>query len=433
MITGKIKCFIIRRYTMKKIIFGILIAAATMSTVTALGANDANGASGGNTIKIGAMYALSGDKAAIGNNIMRGVDFAVEMINAQGGVNGKKLEVVRGDTQGDPKVGRSVAERLITQDNVKAILGCHQSTITAIAAQVCEQYKIPELTAISTVDNLSSQGLEYFFRMCPTNTDYVEDQYMYLKDLAAKKNIPMKNIAIFADNSNIGQELIRCSHNLAPKYGFNIVAEVQYSGGTTDLTSEVLKLRNANPDAVLCESYIADAILFTKTLKEQNAHPPVIVAKANGFADPSFIPATPGISNGIASVVEYSADLPKGADINAKFKAKFGIDMNGHSAESFTAVWILKTAFEAAGSTDGTKVRDALIAMHIKDQFPNGPKIILPYNEIRFGDEIIDGKKHTHNNIPATVAIAQIQNGAWSTVWPFDVAAKDVQYSAPLK
>ena len=107
--------------------------------------------------------------------------------------------------------------------------------------------------------------------------------------------------------------------------------------------------------------------------------------------------------------------------------------MNGHSAESFTAVWILKTAFEAAGSTDGTKVRDALVAMHIKDQFPNGPKIILPYNEIRFGDEIIDGKKHTHNNIPATVAIAQIQNGAWSTVWPFDVAAKDVQYPAPLK
>ena len=77
------------------------------------------------TIKIGAMYALSGDKAAIGNNIMRGVDFAVDMINAQGGVNGRKIEIVRGDTQGDPKVGRSVAERLVTQDKVNAILGCH--------------------------------------------------------------------------------------------------------------------------------------------------------------------------------------------------------------------------------------------------------------------------------------------------------------------
>lgn len=386
-----------------------------------------------NTIKIGAMYALSGDKAAIGNNILRGIDFAVEMINEQGGVNGQRIEIVRGDTQGDPKVGRSVAERLVTQDKVHAILGCHQSTITAIAAQVCEQYKIPHLTAISTVDNLSSQGLEYFFRLCPTNTDYVEDQYMYLKDLEDKKGVPMKNIAIFADNSNIGQELIRCSRILAPRYGFNIIAEVQYSSGTTDLTSEVLKIRNAKPDAVLCESYIADAILFTKTLKEQNAHPPVIVAKANGFADPSFIPATPGISNGIASVVEFSADFPKGAEINAKFKAKYGVDMNGHSAESFTAVWVLKTAFEQAGTTDGTKVRDALANMHIIEQFPNGPKLILPYNEIQFGDEVIDGVKHHHNNIPATVAIAQIQDGQWATVWPFEEAAADVQYPAPLK
>ena len=107
--------------------------------------------------------------------------------------------------------------------------------------------------------------------------------------------------------------------------------------------------------------------------------------------------------------------------------------MNGHSAESFTAIWILKTAFEQAGSTDGTKVRDALAKMHIVGQFPNGPKIILPYNEIQFGDEVIDGVKHHHNNIPATVAIAQIQNGEWATVWPFEEAAADVQYPAPLK
>lgn len=64
----------------------------------------------GEPIKIGAMYALSGDLAAIGTNIMRGIDFAVEEINAAGGVNGRPIEIVRGDTQGDPKVGRSVAE-----------------------------------------------------------------------------------------------------------------------------------------------------------------------------------------------------------------------------------------------------------------------------------------------------------------------------------
>ena len=168
---------------MKKILSIALIAIIASAMVFAGGSSESAADDGTSPIKIGAMYALSGTNAAIGTNIMRGVDFAVEMINEQGGVNGRPIEIVRGDTQGDPKVGRSVAERLITQDGVHAILGCHQSTITQIVAQVCEQYQIPELTAISTVDNLSTFGFKYFFRMCPMNSIYVENQFMYLEDL----------------------------------------------------------------------------------------------------------------------------------------------------------------------------------------------------------------------------------------------------------
>lgn len=418
---------------MKKVLTVLLVASMAMGLVCANGAKESGKDSSTQPIKIGAMYALSGNNAAIGTNIMRGVDFAVEMINAQGGVNGRMIEIVRGDTQGDAKVGRSVAERLITQDKVNAIVGCHQSTITQIAAQVCEQYQIPEITAISTVDNLSTFNFKYFFRMCPMNSLYVENQYMYLKDLAAQTGKSIKKVAIFADNSNIGQELIRCSRIFAPKYNMEIVAEIQYNNGATDLTSEVLALRNANPDAVLCESYISDAILLTKTMKEQNCTPPVIVAKANGFADPSYIPATKGISNGVASVVEWNPDLSKGQDINAKFKAKYGVDMNGHSAESFTAIWILKTAFEQAGTTDGTKVRDVLASLDIQGSFPNGPEIILPYDRIKFGDMELDGVKHTQNNIYASVAIAQIQDGAYKTIWPFEFSNTEVQYPAQFK
>ena len=385
------------------------------------------------TIKIGAMYAFSGDKASIGNNIIRGIEFAIEMINEQGGVNNKKIEIIKGDTQGDPKRGRAVAEKLILQDKVKAILGCHQSTITAIVAQVCEHYKIPFLTAISTVDNLTTQNLDYLFRLCPTNTDYVEKEFIFMTELAQLKNIRMKNIALFVDNSNIGQELIRCAKLMAEKYNLNISMVIQYKGGSANLISEVLKLRNENIDAVLCESYVADAILFTKTLLEQNVHPPVILAKANGFSDPQFLKETNGISNGICSVVEYSADMPKCTSFSEKFTEKYGIDMNGHSAESFTAVWVLKTAFEEAKSTDGKKVKEAMEKLHIVEKFENGPKIILPYDEIFFGDELIDGVQHHHNNIPANVAIAQIQNGEWVTVWPFNNARSEVLYPAPLK
>lgn len=388
----------------------------------------------GEAIRIGAMYALSGDKAAIGTNIMRGVDFAVEEINAAGGVNGRPIEIVRGDTQGDPKVARSVAERLITQDKVNAIMGCHQSTLTAIVAKVCEQYKIPMITAISTVDSISTEDLSYFFRLCPLNSVYVEDMIKYLKDSAQQTGKEVKTVSIFADNSQIGQEIIRCVNMYAPKYDLEVVKDVQYSTGAADLTSEVLALKEANADAVICESYIADAILFTKTLKEQNYQPPIVIAKANGFADPSYIPATQGISNGLTTVVEFNPDLKKGIETNERFKKVYDVDMNGHSAESYTVVWLFKTAFEEAGTTDGEKVKDVLETIDIKGSFPNGgPDIILPYDEIRFRDYEFDGAQHYNDNTSSSVAIAQIQDGAFKTVWPFEYTDTGIQYPAPLK
>lgn len=387
----------------------------------------------GDPIKIGAAYALSGDKAAIGTNIMRGIDFAVEEINAAGGVNGRPIEVVRGDTQGDPKVARSVAERLITQDKVDAIMGCHQSTLTEIVAKVCEQYKVPMITAISTVDSISADGLEYFFRLCPLNSVYVEDMLKYLVDSKEQTGQEVKTVSIFADNSNIGQEIIRCVNMYADTYGIEVVKEIQYSSGAADLTSEVLALKEANADAVICESYIADAILFTKTLKEQNYNPPIIIAKANGFADPSYIPATEGISNGITTLVEFNPDMKKGVETNERFKAEYDVDMNGHSAEAYTVVWLFKTAFEMAGTTDGEAVKDVLDTIDIQGSFPNGPEIILPYDEIKFEDYEFDGAQHTNDNTKSSVAVAQIQDGEYKTVWPFEFTDTKIQYPAPLQ
>ena len=384
-------------------------------------------------IRIGAMYALTGANAAIGTNILRGIDFAVKMINAQGGVNGRMLEVVRGDTEGDAAKARSVAEKLVTQDHVDAILGCHQSTLTNIAAQVCDANEIPMVTAISTVDNLSENGYEYFFRMCPMNSVYVRGMFDYLRDQAKATGHEVKHIAIFADNSNIGQEIIRCAEIFAPDYGMQIVAKIEYQGGQPDMSSEVLALKNANADAVIAESYINDATLLMRTLQEQNYQPPILVAKANGYTDPTFLQNNQGISNGVASVVEWNPDLTKGQDVNKAFKEEYGIDMNGHSAESFTATWILKTAFEQAGSSEGSKVKDALLKMDIVEKFPNGPEIILPYNRIKFENHEFAGKQHYNNNVYASIAISQVQDGVYKTVWPLEYAGAKIVYPAQYK
>ncbi len=166
-------------------------AAAQAETTAAAGgsqettAAEAGAELTGEPIKIGTIYAMSGGSAAIGANILRGIDFAVAEINAAGGVNGRPLEVVRGDHAGDAATGRSEAERLITQEHVDVMMGCHMSVVTEVVAQVCQQYGVPMITAISTLDRLSNEehkDMDYFFRLCPLNSVYVEDMLMYLRD-----------------------------------------------------------------------------------------------------------------------------------------------------------------------------------------------------------------------------------------------------------
>ena len=387
-------------------------------------------------IRIGTIYAMSGGNAAIGENILRGIDFAVAEINAQGGVNGRMLEVVRGDHAGDPAQGRSEAERLINQEHVDVMMGCHMSTVTEVVAQVCTQYGIPMITAISTLDRLSDadhEEMDYFFRLCPLNSVYVEDMLKYLKDSEEQTGQEIKKIAIFTDRAAIGQELIRCVELFAEDYGMEVVGIVDYSSNATDLSAQVLALKQADPDAILCDSYIGDATLFVQTLKAQNYIPKMIVAKANGFTDPAFISNLGTAANGVASVVEFNHDLINGQEINDEFKEVYGVDMNGHSAESYTVVWLFKTAIENAGSTDGEAVRDALVDLDIQGEFPGGRKIVLPYDRIKFENYELAGVPHYRDNTSASVAIAQVQDGEWKTVWPFEFTDTKILYPAPLQ
>lgn len=390
----------------------------------------------GEPIRLGTIYAMSGGNAAIGENILRGIDFAVEEINAKGGVNGRPLEVVRGDHAGDPAQGKSEAERLITQEHVDIMMGCHMSTVTEVVAQVCQQYQVPMITAISTLDRLSDadhETMDYFFRLCPLNSVYVKDMLEYLKDSSEQTGEEVKTIAIFTDRAAIGQELIRCVELYKDEFGFDLVATIDYSSNATDLSAQVLALKQANPDAILCDSYIGDATLFVQTLKAQDYKPKMIVAKANGFTDPAFITNLAGAANGVASVVEFNPDLINGKDINEEFKAKFGVNMNGHSAESYTVVWLFKAAIEAAGSTDGEAVKNALAELEIKGEFPGGRKIVLPYDTIKFENYDLAGEPHFRDNTSASVAIAQVQDGEWKTVWPFDFTDTKILYPAPLE
>lgn len=408
----------------KKVLAGVLAAAAAMSMMvtTPVFAED--------TIKIGTLYPLTGDVASIGQNIMKGVEFAVNEINEKGGIDGKQIEIVQGDTMGDTKTGMTEAERLVTQENVCAVLGAYQSGVTEVVAQVTEQYQVPLLTAISTADTLTETGYEYFFRLAPTNSMFLRDMIQFLVDESAEnEDVDVKSIAVCADNTLLGQETAQWAKYWAEEQGIEYLGEVLYSKGAADLSSEVIQLKDMNPDALVVDNYISDGILLTKTMAEQGYKPSIMIGKATAYIDPSYIPAVGNQSNGIVTAAEFNPGA-KGKEISDAFEKEYGVAMNGHSAESYTAMWVLKTAIENAGSTEREDIKNALSEIKIEGSFPGGSEIILPYDSIEFSNVEMNGKQHTNTNAGSTLTILQIQNGEYKTVWPFDIAETEIQYPA---
>jgi len=378
-------------------------------------------------IKIGAIYPLSGSVASLGINCQRGAMFAVDEINSKGGILGKKLVIEYGDSTGDPKIGMSEAERLITQKDVCALLGCYQSAVTVVVAQVAQKYKVPMITAISTADTITSKGYNYFFRLSPTNMMYLRDMVQIIVDYNQKYGTNMTRAAVMAENTLNGQESAKWAKYWGEQMGLEMIDEIMYSHNAADLTSEVLTLKSQDPDIVFIDPYISDAILLVKTMHEQQFKPKIIVSKASGVIDPDFLPAVGEQGYGISTCVEWSEDFGKGIEISDAFEERFGVAMNGHSAEVYTALWVLKTAIEMAGEPDTEKIQSSLDNLKIDKEFPDGPIIILPYDTIEFNNIEMGGAMHTNQNTYARVSIAQILEGKYKTIWPFDVAITEMQ------
>ena len=387
--------------------------------------------SGSDTIKIGGVYPLTGSVAAIGQNIVKGIEYAVNEINEAGGIDGKKIEMVWGDSQGDPKTGMSEAERIITTTDIVCMMGCYQSAVTEVVSQVAEKYQIPMVTAISTASALTTHDYKYFFRMCPTNMTFVKSMMYGARDIAEQQGYDIKTVGVIADNTLMGQETLKWAEYWAKDLGWEVIADVLHTTGAADLTSEVLTLKSANPDLLVGDSYVADAILWTKTMAEQGYKPGIFVCKATGYIDPTFIPNAGAYANGIYTATEWAADMSKGAEVNKGFNEVYGIDMNGHSAQAYTVVWLLKTAIENASAVERSAIRDALAELKIDGSFPGGNELILPYDAIEFTTTEIEGETHTNGNQNAITTVAQIQDGKYVTVWPFEATENSVVFPSP--
>ncbi len=381
------------------------------------------------TVKIGAPYPLSGVAASAGAALKDALTVGIDIINnphpeldpvplAVGAgltnLGGRKIEVLFADHQGNPAMAQNEAVRLVSQDRVAGMVGCYQSSATLTASAVCERYGVPFVAGEASAPSLTQRGFKWFFRPTPIGTHFgaAYADFLLLVKAGGQK---VDNIVIVNENTEYGTSTGDAIIHAIEGKGMKIGQRVIYSANSSDVSPQVLQLKQANPDAVIFVSYTSDAILYMKTMHNLDWKPPVLIGDDSGFSDDAFIKAVGDLAEGVIDRSSFDASKPGSTSfkVNALYKKATGREMDDTSARGLQGFLVLADAINRAGSTEPAKIQAALKATDL-----NANQLIIGYDGVKFDT--------TGQNERASTLLVQLHNRQYVTVWP------KAQQAAPL-
>jgi branched-chain amino acid transport system substrate-binding protein len=398
---------------------GVLLPAASVLT-RAASAADA-------PVRIGCPYPLSGGAASAGQASRAAIEVAVDIINnphpelaalplattaGLPGLGGRKVEAVFADHQGNPATAQSEALRLITQDHVAALCGCYQSSCTLTASAIAERYGIPFMAPESTAPNLTERGFKWFFRTTPVGTDFGAAYADFLSGLKTQ-GTKLDQVALVNENTEYGTSTVAAIAPALTAKGLKSDLHIPYNANSTDVSAQVLQLKNAAPDAVIFVSYTSDAILFIKTMHNLGYKPPILIGDDSGFSDNAFVEAVGDLAQGAINRSSFDAGKPGSVPflVNAMFHKATGRDMDDTSARGMQGFLALMDAINAAASTEPAKVQAALKAQDLKPE-----QLMIGYNGVKY-----DAKGQ---NEQASTLLVQLDGKKYVAVWPAQSAVE---------
>lgn len=401
----------------------IAAAALTVALCT-------SGAHAQNTVKIGAVYPLSGNAASAGASAKAAIETALDIINQAHpelgdltlakdaglpNLKGAKVEVIFADNQGTPAAGQNQALRLITEEKVHALVGSYQSGITLTASAVAEKYGIPFLSPESVAANLTERGFKWFFRTTPIASDIAAIYMEFLKEMKAS-GTKVDSIAIVNENTEYGTSIAKVIREAAQAAKINVGIEIPYNANTTDVQAQVLQLKDKNPDCVIFVSYTSDAMLYVKTMQALGYKPPIVIGDNSGFSDAAFLKNVGNIAQGAINRSAWDIGKPGSVTdkINEMYKKRTGYDLDDTAGRAMQGFFTLVEAINRAGSTDPEKIQAALKATDLK---PN--QLMMGYRGVKFDEK--------GNNIMAAALLIQIQGDKYVAVWPKATATAPLQ------
>lgn len=335
-------------------LIGLIILVVVLGFgLSKLSSNQANG-----PIRIGIATVLSGDFAAAGENMVNAANLAIDEINNNGGINGRKLELVVQDGGFDSKTGLAANQKLINTDGIKYIVGGTASNGTLASAPLINQQKVIYMTPVTGGANVDNAG-EYIFRTA--NSDLLAG-----KDLAeAVIKLGYKNVATVTENTEYTLDIKKTFEQTIKENGGTILNSEEFQPGTTDFRTLVSKVKASNPQAVLILSQTGTGgAYFIKQSRDQAFSPPF-------FSDFTFVvnenaKKIVGSFEGIY-FADPAYDVDSAKDFLDRYQKAYGLPslIPFHALATYDAVMMMADGLRAEGD-NSEKVHDWLLA-NIKD------------------------------------------------------------------
>jgi len=314
------------------------------------------------TVKIGYIAPFTGSAAEFGTNGWRGVQLALEEINAKGVTVGGKsyqVEIVRYDSKCEPTEAVANMRKLALEDKVIGVLGDHCSSCCRGIAPLATEYKIPGITIECAADNVTNPGHEYFFRMRPSMGLMAPLVTPKILGVSAAKKVGYLGV-----NDDYGRSFVDSFKKTFGEAGVPTVVEIYFERGNTDFMSFLNQIKAAKPDVVLYVGTASEGAMIVKQAAEIGVSPAIKFIGSEEMGEMELVSlAGPEAVEGTYSVALWGA---VDAAFEQKVKEKFNAPMHYAIIFAYDALKVMVDAIERAQSLDSVKIKDALLTTDLQ-------------------------------------------------------------------
>lgn len=340
------------------VLLSVVLIAALVSGCSNSAPTSSSGGGAGESkvkeIKIGIYGGFTGPSAFWNTRLRQGAEMAFEEINAKGGINGVKIATIAEDTHGNKTEAASAVQKLITKDDVLALLGSANSGDLFVAGPIADKAGVPIIGVTTGAGGIPQIG-KYVFR----HAGLLNQGIPVLIEYAVKEKQIKSAAIIHSLNNDYAKDMKKFAEESFKKFNVSVTTTQTFADGDTDFSAQASVIKEKNPDAVVIASYGAEGGLIIAQLRKIGYKG--IFLGSEGWAEEPFFKLGGQAIEGALSFLSWVPDDSNTAnkEFSAKFKQKFNAEAEFSAAFGYDTAYIVAEALKKSGP-DKAKLRDAL-------------------------------------------------------------------------